>query len=184
MASVLAEGFARVVASDVHDYGYRPIGPGVLSAARPSWSGVGDFATWKSTKRLPFRPDWIVTNPPFNRAVEFAEIALDHAEVGVAFLVRTQWLEGGDRYTRLFSRRRPRLVAQYSERVAMTKGRWDPNASTAAAYCWVIWTRAPTTGRTEFTWIPPGQRAALTRREDIAQFAMETPAPLLDGGGE
>ena len=37
--------------------------------------------------------DWVVTNPPFNLAHKILPIALDHANVGVAFLLRLSYLE-------------------------------------------------------------------------------------------
>lgn len=160
MAEVLSEFFALVEASDVHDYGrgYR-VG---------SFVGEGqDVARWPGTA-----PDWIVTNPPFNLALAFAERALSEARFGVALLVRLAWLEGGARYTNLFRGRPPTAVGLFCERVPMTKGRWDPEASTATAYCWVVWdrTRFPHSG-TALKWIPPGQRTALTRPDDARRFA-------------
>lgn len=115
---------------------------------------------------------WIITNPPFNLAVEFAERALALAKQGVALLTRTSWLEGGERYKRLFSKWPPIIVALFAERVPMVKGWWDPKASTATSYAWVVWDR---TGgnhdRTRLMWIPPGRRAALTKPDDVARFA-------------
>ena len=37
--------------------------------------------------------DWIVTNPPFNRAMEILQVSYDHAKVGVAMLLRLSFLE-------------------------------------------------------------------------------------------
>lgn len=70
----------------------------------------------------------------------------------------------------LFSKRPPALIAQFAERVPMVKGRWDPNASSATAYAWFVW-RAPASSETRFLWIPPGQRAGLTKPTDRARFA-------------
>jgi predicted RNA methylase len=156
MAEVLSEQ-AEVFASDVHDYG----------KGYAIGSFVGEGADVLEPAR---RYDWIITNPPFNLAVEFAERALTLSD-GVALLVRSAWLEGGERYTRLFSKREPNIVAQFCERVPMVKGRWDPGATTATSYCWVIWDRQRGVNEgTIFTWIPPGQRKRLTRSDDIARF--------------
>ena len=92
--------------------------------------------------------------------------------------------EGADRYERLLSRNEPTLVAQFVERVPMVKGRWDPEASTATSYAWVLWTRGHQGRRgggdePSFTWIPPGQRGALTRPDDARRFAVQASAPLL-----
>jgi hypothetical protein len=54
----------------------------------------------------------------------------------------------------------------------MTKGPWDPDASTATAYSWFVWSKlAPTPGETRLVLIPPGQRSALTKPEDRTRFA-------------
>lgn len=153
MAEVLREDFrGGVHASDVADYG----------AGYP----LGDFLL---DARCPFTPDWIITNPPFRQAQDFALRGLDVARRGVALLVRTAWLEGGERYRELFARTPPSDVAVFSERVPMTVGRWDPKASTATSYAWVVWDRARD-GATRLRWIPPVCRRTLTRDDDHARF--------------
>lgn len=128
MAEVLGEYFPEVQASDVHDYG-----KGYLIG---SFIGHGP-----DVMRMAGGVDWVVTNPPFNLGVEFALRALETAKVGVALLLRTVWAEGGDRYLKIFRTSPPSLIAQFCERVPMTKGRWDPDASTATSYSWFVWRR-------------------------------------------
>ena len=166
MAAVMAEWARHVVASDVFDYGY---GRGVVDFLDPAAGGV-------------FPPcDWIITNPPFVAGHAFATLALERAVDGVALLVRSVWTEGVDRWRYLFEPRPPAAIAQFVERVPMVKGRWDPSAKTATAYCWVVWLKhAPPGAGTKFVWIPPC-RAELTRPDDIARFAPLAPAPLLEG---
>lgn len=159
MAEVLRERFEVVHASDVFDYG-RGYAVGSFVGAGPDRAAP------------PQRADWIVTNPPFNLALEFAERAIEDARRGVALLVRSTWAEGGARYARLFRDRPPAIVAQFAERVPMVKGRWDPKASTATGYAWFVWDRAASlAGPTAFFWIPPGCRQRLTRPDDVARFA-------------
>lgn len=155
MAEVLKEHFPLVLASDVHDYG--------------KGYEVGSFVG-EGLGTLRKAADWIITNPPFNLAAEFAHRALGQARFGVALLTRTAWLEGGKRHDELFSLSPPSIVALFSERVPMVKGRWDPKASTATSYAWVIW-RIGHSGPTELRWIPPGRKAALTKPYDVARFA-------------
>lgn len=176
MAAVLAEGARRVVATDIFDHGWRPDG-----GARGNIETLYDV-DFLNQGVAGADADWVITNPPFKTAVEFAFRALALARQGVALLVRTAWLEGGDRSGRyeLFSANPPRLIVQYAERVPMTRGRWDPKASTATAYCWVIW-RQERVERTEFRWIAPGQREAMSRPQDLA-FAVQADAPLFEGG--
>jgi hypothetical protein len=97
MAEVLMEYFQQVRASDVFDYG--------CGYEVGSFVGCGpDVAT------VPSVPDWIITNPPFNLACEFALRAIPIARAGIALLVRSAWSEGGDRYRDLFSKHPPALM--------------------------------------------------------------------------
>jgi len=161
MSEVLKEYFASVAASDVFAY------------------GRGSVMDFLSVERDRPEADWIITNPPFKTAEEFALRALDLASDGVAFLVRSVWLEGSGRYERLFRDNPPAIIAQFCERVPMVKGRWDPKASTATSYAWVVWLKGVQSGGTVFMWIPPGQRAALTRPDDVQRFTAVAEMPLL-----
>jgi len=160
LSRVAAEYAGAVHESDVFDYG---IG-----------AEIADFLDPRSG----LVADWIVTNPPFKCALEFTLAACDRAQVGVAMLVRTVWVEGGERHARLFKPQPPTLLAPFSERVPMTKGRWDPEATTATAYSWFVWVK----GRAPLPpfWIPPGQRAALSKPDDAARFGVRAAAPLFD----
>lgn len=143
MAATLAEYFGAVRASDISPFGY---------------GELLDFLTIEAARATDRdRPDWIVTNPPFRLAEEFARRALDLARVGTAMLVRTGFIEGAGRYRRLFETRPPTLVAQFVERVPILRGRVDPRASTATGYCWLVWDRKAT-GATRLEWIPPCRR--------------------------
>lgn len=148
----LADYFNLCATSDIHDYGL----PGTT---------IADFLF---PGPLPFAaPDWVITNPPFRLAEQFARKGLDVAREGVALLVRTAFLEGSKRYRDLFVAHPPLIVAQFVERVPMVKGRHDPKASTATAYCWVVWVPDRRPGPTEFMWIPPC-RKRLERETDAA----------------
>jgi hypothetical protein len=68
-------------------------------------------------------------------------------------LVRSAFLEGVGRFERLFGKRPPTTILQFSERVVMHKGRLAPEGSTATAYCWVVWEHECTD--TNFDWIAP-----------------------------
>ena len=146
MARPLAEYFGTVIASDIHDYGH---------------GKQSDFFKAK------FYADWIITNPPFNVAKEFALRAESRATNGVALLVRTSFLESVGRYQELFTRQKPNFIFQFSERVPMHKGRLVRTGSTATAYCWLVWNKA-SPSFTEFRWIPPC-RKRLERDSDYAE---------------
>jgi hypothetical protein len=160
MAEVLREYFRDVHASDVHDYG---CGYGI-----GTFIGEGPDRAYCAEK-----PDWIITNPPFNLGVEFAKRAIGQARRGVALLLRSVWMESRERYEALFRDTPPTVIAVFCERVPMTKGRWDPEASTATSYAWFVWwvEDGHLNPSTRLMWIPPGQRKALERPDDRRRFA-------------
>lgn len=170
MSEVLKEFFAKVHASDVFDYG-RGYAHGAFVADK---IGLVD-----DLSRCPFDPDWIITNPPFSLAEAFVVRALAEARVGVAIIMPTRWLEGIERYENIFSTIPPTIVAISVERIPMTKGRWDPAASTATSYIWFVWDKRRG-GRTDTIWIPPGQRVALTKSDDAARFAPKADADMFE----
>jgi len=178
MAAPLGEFFGRVHASDVHDYGYGEVHDFLQPYAPQQVSGAST-------------PDWIITNPPFRLADDFIRRSLEIAQVGCAMLVRSAFQEGVERYA-LFMEHRPAIVAQFAERVIMTKGRLlDPNRlyfdpatgkmkrpSTATSYCWMIWLRERTDTETNLVWIPPTRRK-LEKPGDYPDLADD--AAALDG---
>lgn len=185
MAEILFEQCGGpVVASDVHDYGYGAAARRGVDWRQGSFIGEGcDVAPPPAAIRF------IATNPPFRLAGEFFDRALSLCG-DVALLLRTNWLEGGERYERMFRTRPPYVVAVFSGRVAMVKGGWDPEASTATSYAWFVWSR--TIGdKARLTWIPPDAERRLSRPgdRDLARrlgVLKERPAsgPLLDLGSK
>jgi len=154
MARPLGEYFADVWASDVHDYGYGQVRDFL-------WPGHDEPV------------DWIVTNPPFRLAQQFAVKAIAEAREGLALLVRTAFLECANRYdgsgpkgdgVGLFAKTPPTDILQFVDRVPMFKGRLDPTGSTATAYCWLVWRKGAPRG-THFDWLPPCRRR-LERPDD------------------
>lgn len=148
MARPLAEAGAHVITSDIADYG---------------WSGqqlLGDFLGGRfhsvdgGFEAVVEPVDWIITNPPFNKAAEFVHRAREIAREGVAIIIRVAFLEGGDRYDELYSRAMPWLVAQHVERVSMVKGCYDPQASRPTAYAWFVWRRGWEASDYAGTWVP------------------------------
>jgi hypothetical protein len=122
--------------------------------------------------------NWIVMNPPFKLGLEFVQKALLEASQGVAALLRTNWVEGGERYHTLFKVLPPTRIAFFSERVPMHRGRWEPNGSTATSYSWFVWTKSPIgLFRSEWDepdaplWIAPHCRKLYTRPDDEERFA-------------
>lgn len=173
MVKPLAEQFAEVRASDVCDYGHDYplldyLFPGMMMEAEATFF-----------------------NPPFKLAEQFVWRSFDTPSWRLtAALVRTNFLEGEGRYRRLWSVRPPTLVAHFSERVVMVKGRlldpdievWDwtnrklRKPSTATAYCWIVWIDG--VEPLPVQWIPPC-RKRLTRPGDYPPLTdYELPPPL------
>tara|TARA_R110002020_G_scaffold34066_35_gene103981 strand:- start:12618 stop:13343 length:726 start_codon:yes stop_codon:yes gene_type:complete len=155
MLPPLREVFGRVDFCDVHDWGINP--------------PIRDF-TFETVKTLEAdglsRPDWIFCNPPFNIATAFFERALAVARCGFAFIVRSSWLSGQERYNLVYRDNPPTFVIHFAERVAMIEGGWDPEASTATDYIWLVWIagmapRPP-------IWLRPGMQAKYTVAADMA----------------
>lgn len=189
MSETLREYECDVFTSDVHRYEDAPRaidrcgsfvgeGPDVLKPPnfRHSSRGAGI--------------DFVITNPPFRLALEFALRALREADV-VALLCRSNWAETEERYVGLFSKHPPLAIAQFAERAAILdgggylvddgnggkvrklaeRGGYQPAASTATAYSWFVWMNGAST-ETRFIFIPPGQKKRLSKPSDIERFAM------------
>ena len=153
MAAPLSEHFARVFASDVHDWGYG------------DRHGL-DF-TFAAADDAPWAVDWIITNPPFTLGEAFLFRALDIARAGVALLLRLQWLEGGERWRTVYSTdRAPVLICPFADRVPMIEGVWDPEARSATAYAWFVWLKDHTGVRNLVSHIRPGAEGRHTRISD------------------
>lgn len=157
MSDPLGEYFTSVFASDVHDYG----------RGHAIGSFVGEGA---DVIRCPFKPDWVITNPPFKLGEEFVRHALATATVGVAMLARTAFIESGARYP-LFSDPNFRTFAPFSGRLPMVKGRWDPTASSATSYSWFVWTIQPSGREPTVIMIPPDAQRKCSRPDDVKEFA-------------
>jgi hypothetical protein len=149
MAVALGEYFGEVSASDIFEYGF------------------GSVADFQKAKHADNSFDWVITNPPFRLAEDFISRSLSIARVGVAMLVRTVFIESVGRYERLFKPLPPTMVAQFTERVPMVKGRVDKKASTATGYAWIVWDKS-IRQNTALVWIPPA-RKRLERDGDYGQ---------------
>lgn len=169
MVRPLRERFAEVIASDVQAYGEHDL---------------IDFPSFGWAYR---KADWVITNPPFLLAESFIATAFGAAQRGVAMLVRTAFLESEGRARGLFTANPPLYVLQFAERVVMLKDRLiragavDPfadaegrRASSATAYCWVVWRRDDAgswPGDTRLRWIQPC-RQRLERDGDYPAYAV------------
>jgi hypothetical protein len=145
MAIPLTGYFERVIRSDIHDYGNgQQQCDFLIPGTEPASVAVRGA-------------DWIITNPPFRLAEQFIDRSRQiKGWQGTAMIVRTAFLEGVGRYERLFAMNPPTIVAQFTERVPMVKGRLTATGSTATAYCWLVW--MANADRKPMVWIPPCRR--------------------------
>jgi hypothetical protein len=160
MVRPLSEYFAQAQATDIHDYGFSHH----LKTVDFLWPGSeADLA-----------PDWVITNPPFRLAERFIRRAFTLSLWGCAFLMRTSFVEGAERHRDLFSNLPPTLIAPFSERVVMHKGKLvNPNVpvpvfdkkkqvwvlrkpTSATSYAWFVWLPGFHHSKTtRMVWIPP-----------------------------
>lgn len=172
MAHGLRAYFDRVVETDIHQH----------DGGAPS--AVVDFLS-EDARALEPDVDWIVTNPPFVLGDAFVRAAYKHARRGVAMLLRLVFLEGKARHRLLHEDCPLTAVAPFSERVPMVKGRWDPEASSATAYAWFIWSKVSPPAPPVLLPIGPGTKERLSSRDDVARFNGTAEAPLFaDSAGE
>lgn len=153
MVHGLMDYFLRTPFSDVYDWGEHPPIRDFTFETRAALQAAGD--------RI---PEWIITNPPFNLLEEFILKALEIATVGVAMFVRINALPGQGRYNRIYRNTPPTVVGVFAERIALIEGAWDPEASTATDYIWLVFIKGEGPRPTFF--FPPGMAAKYTRLSD------------------
>ena len=98
---------------------------------------------------------WIVTNPPFKYAKEFAFKAIELASKGIALFLRIQFLESQKRQE-LFKKCPPKYVYVYvyAKRCPQCafNGNFNKETGNAATYAWFIWEKG-FTGESIIRWI-------------------------------
>lgn len=99
----------------------------------------------------------ILTNPPFSKALEFVEKALDIVEDGnyVIMLLRLNFLEGKKRKAELWDKAPPKFIVVNSERLLCAKNAdfegMRKSGGSVVAYAWYIWEKGYT-GDTVVKW--------------------------------
>lgn len=136
MARVLQGYFKRVVEFDKYRY------------PRTNYD-LQDFLQYNPRHSA----DWLITNPPFNQALEFILHAFAMTP-NIAILARLQLLESIKRYNELFKDNPPQIVAPFVERVVLHKGKLSAKGSTATCYAWFVWLDNGEPD-TQVRWIPP-----------------------------
>ena len=95
---------------------------------------AGGEALWNEAPKT----DWVVTNPPFNAAMPILRRAIDHARVGVVFLLRLSFMEP----TR---ERGPFLSATPPHRqIILPRWSYKQNGQTdCVTTAWFVWMKSP-----------------------------------------
>lgn len=118
-----------VVANDIdpaHGYGWQ------CDATDPT------AAIWRKDWAL--RPDWVVTNPPFNQAMPILANAFGAARIGVAFLLRLSFLEPTNSraaWLQAHQAELSHLLVFGSPRPSFT----DDGRTDSATVAWTVWQR-------------------------------------------
>jgi len=116
---LLSKGF-DVTSRDLFDRGYGETGIDFLFMPQPKTF------------------DNIITNPPYNLALEFAQTSLMVAKKKVALLMKINFLEGVKRKT--FLENSPlKYVYVFSKRQTLTRPDWEGKNKGFITYAWFVW---------------------------------------------
>ncbi|WP_149468998.1 hypothetical protein [Roseomonas genomospecies 6] len=101
--------------------------------------------------------DNIITNPPYNLAGEFVLHGLRKCRYKLALLLRLAFLEGNERFRRIFDPTPPSRVWVFSERITFYPKNAERKGSGTTAYAWLVWDKE-CTGESRIGWISPGHK--------------------------
>ena len=114
-----------VFSEDLYDYGF-------------GCSGM-DFL---QRNKMPVGCSCILTNPPYNQALDFVLHALDILPMDglLCMFLKTTFLEGQRRYHDLFKQFPPESVLQFVSRIPCAKnGEFSAKNGSAVSYAWFVW---------------------------------------------
>lgn len=120
-------------------------------------------ASWARWQRF----DWVVTNPPFNLANVIVPLALQHARLGVAMVLRLSWFEPTLERADVLQRHVPALIN-------MPRHDFRKNGHTdSVTSAWFVWTvnEGPARfGRFQNDVVTPQERDALIAQEQLTRW--------------
>ena len=152
MVRVLQDAGSKVTAFDIKRY-------------RREY-GVKDFLKYEGRSY-----EWIITNPPYRHSDKFFHMARKNSTHGVALLLRLSWLQGRNRWKKIFSIYPPSAVGILNERMPGVHGKVVSKGLTFFQHCWVIWDwKDLAVNGSEHPpaiyWTPPGCQESLERAGD------------------
>lgn len=134
------------IATALRRFGYQPITSDIRSL--PDTDFQGDFLSREARRKMASSirsPDSgneafdIITNPPFSKAQEFAEAALEVTTRKVALLLRIQFLESVKRKDFLENSRLKKVLV-FSKRIVMyPEGATPGKGNGTQCFAWFIW---------------------------------------------
>jgi hypothetical protein len=140
ISNVLIEAGYSVKSSDINDYGYGEAGIDFLNAG-------GIFSDTFDIQ------DNIVTNPPFNLAVDFIKQSKLYSKHKIAMFLKTSFLEGVERYELFQDKVFPlKCMYQFSRRVNFGKNEGTHKNGGMIAFAWFVWERNYT-GKPTIDWL-------------------------------
>lgn len=96
---------------------------------------------WQIAASFPFnngRPlEWVCTNPPFNLAFEMLKHAVEHASIGVAFLLRKTFLEPTEERGEWLSKHPPSRI------IGLPRHNFRGDGVDSVSCDWMIWEKHP-----------------------------------------
>jgi hypothetical protein len=114
--------------------------------------------------------DFVITNPPYKLANQFAQRAMGEAVKGVGLLLRTIWMESVTRHDELFGPTPPTTVAVFSRRMQAAHGKLVRGGGAMMSHSWFWWDKQKPVrlGQTRLIWIPPTAQQELDKDSDYA----------------
>lgn len=117
---------------------------------------------WAKWRRF----DWVVTNPPFNLANQIVPLALSHARLGVAMVLRLSWFEPTADRAALLHRHPPALINMPR---CDFRGNGQTDSVTAAWFVWTVREGSARYGRFQNDVVTPAERDELIAAERLEQ---------------
>ena len=126
ISSVIKQHFPNVniFKTDIEDYGINDV--------------TGDFLKMNYKDKF----DMIITNPPYKYATQFVIHALEQVKNNgyVIMFLRTLFIEGQERFDKIFSQYPPKVVNVYIKRTyGLINGDKNNKTSSAMSHSWIVW---------------------------------------------
>ena len=140
ISNVLINAGYNVKSSDINNYGFGESGIDFLNTS-------GLFSDKFEVQ------DNIVTNPPFNFAVDFIKQAKLYSRYKIAMFLKTTFLEGVERYALFQDKVFPlKCMYQFVRRVSFGKNEGTHKNNGMIAFAWFVWEKGYN-GKPTIDWI-------------------------------